>query len=244
MNKKIKEKLNKGFLWNLAVFLKYKHPSIKPKYSYSQTGEDIILDSFLEGKKNGFYIDVGAYHPISLSNTYKFYKRGWSGINIEPNHNKFNLFKKQRPRDINLNIGIGSDEKVSPFYIFDADTLSTFSKESMENYKKIGHRVSEIKEIDLIPLKNVIEKYAKNKDIDFLSVDTEGYDLEVLKTNDWNLFRPKFIILETVEYSRNVFGKKTNDVYDVFMDDIGYKKIADTYINTIYLDKKFFTLIK
>jgi FkbM family methyltransferase len=237
MKKYLKEKLKNSFLWDFAVAMKYKYPNIKPKCSYSQTGEDLIIDAFLKSKESGFYIDIGAYHPINLSNTYKFYKRGWNGINIEPNHNKFSLFKEQRTRDINLNIGIGSSETTSPFYIFDADTLSTFSKEAMENYKKIGHNVLEIKNIELVPLKKVIEKYAKNKEIDFLSVDTEGYDLKVLKTNDWNLFRPKFIILETVEYSKNVLGKKLNDTYDMFMDNIGYKKIADTYINTIYIDK-------
>jgi FkbM family methyltransferase len=233
----LKQKIKKSFLGKVAISLRYMYPNTKPKYSYSQTGEDLILDFFLKGKKTGFYLDVGAYHPVNLSNTYRFYKRGWSGINIEPNHNKFDLFRKQRTRDINLNVGIGPSETSATFFIFDADTLSTFSKEAMENYKKIGHNVTETNEIELMPLKNIIEKYAQNKKIDFLSVDTEGYDLEVLKTNDWNLYRPSFIILETVEYSKRILGKKLNATYDLFMNNIGYNKIADTYINTIYIDK-------
>lgn len=232
----LKQFLKKSFLGKPIIYLRYKYPSIKPKYSYSQTGEDILIDFFLKGKNSGFYIDIGSYHPINLSNTYKFYKRGWSGINIEPNHNKFHLFKKQRIRDINLNMGIGQSETKSPFFILDADTLSTFSEQSAESYKKMGHKVIEIKDVDLMPLKNVIAKYAKDKKIDFLSIDTEGYDLEVLKTNDWNLYRPSLIVLETVEYSKNIFGSKLNATYDQFMDGIGYSKIADTHINTIYID--------
>jgi FkbM family methyltransferase len=233
----LKKILKKSFLWSFISRLKYKYPDIKPKYSYSQLGEDLILDFFLKEKTSGFYIDVGAYHPINLSNTYKFYKRGWSGVNIEPNYTKFNLFEKQRTRDINLNIGIGSDKEKAQFFVFDADTLSTFSKESAEGYEKIGHKILEVRNIDLVPLKTVIDKYSKGREIDFLSIDTEGYELEVLNTNDWGLFRPKLIILETVEYSKNILGKKLNDIHDVFMDSIGYMKVADTYINTIYIDK-------
>ncbi len=233
----LKQKIKKSFLGKFLIYIRYKYPSIKPKYSYSQTGEDLILDFFLKEKKSGFYIDVGAYHPINLSNTYRFYKRGWNGINVEPNHTKFSFFERQRTRDINLNIGIGQSETRSKFFIFDADTLSTFSKQMAENYEKIGHKMTEIKEVDLMPLKKVIEKYAIGKKIDFLSVDTEGYDLEVLKTNDWNMYRPSFIVLETVEYSKEILGKKLNDTYDVFMEKINYKKIADTYINSIFIDK-------
>lgn len=237
MKEYLKQKIKKSFFGKHAIYLRYKYPTIKPKYSYSQVGEDIILDFFLKEKKSGFYIDIGSYHPINLSNTYKFYERGWSGINIEPNHNKFRLFEEQRAKDINLNMGIGPSETKANFFIFDADTLSTFSEQVAENYKKIGHKVTEVKEIELMPLKKVIEKYAHNKKIDFLSVDTEGYDLEVLKTNDWNVYRPSLIVLETVEYSHDVLGKKLNDSYDQFMSNIGYRKIADTYINTIYIDK-------
>src|SRR3989344_8171155 len=124
----LKKILKKSFLWRFISSVKYKYPNIKPKYSYSQLGEDLILDFFLKGKGSGFYVDVGAYHPINLSNTYKFYKRGWSGINIEPNYTKFRLFEEQRSKDINLNIGIGGASLKAQFFVFDADTLSAFSK--------------------------------------------------------------------------------------------------------------------
>lgn len=235
----IKQRIKESFIGKIAIALRYKYPDTAPKHSYSQTGEDLILDFFLKNKKDGFYIDIGAYHPIKLSNTYKFYKRGWRGVNIEPNHNKFHLFEKQRSEDRNLNIGIGPDNQQKKFYIFDADTLCTFSEKDAQNYQKMGHAVVETKEVSLMPLCEVMRQYAENKTIDFISIDVEGYDLEVLKTNDWDSYRPRFIVLETVEYSKEVFGNKLNPLYDVYMEGIHYKKVADTYVNTIYVDEYY-----
>jgi hypothetical protein len=120
------------------------------------------------------------------------------------------------------------------FYVFDESTLSTFDKNSSEEYKKIGHVVTEIIKVPVLPLKEVLEKYAGSREIDLMSVDTEGYDMQVLNSNDWKKFRPGFIILETIEYSKDGKGKKMNDIYDKYMEEIGYAKIADTNINTIY----------
>lgn len=235
----LKNKIKKSVFGPYARRLYQFFYVFRPKYSYSQNGEDIILDSFFRGKKKGFYVDVGAYHPVYISNTYKFYKRGWTGIQIEPNYRKSSLFRNYRPNSINLNIGIGSKESISNLYIFDPDTLSTFSEEAVELNKKLGYKVVEVKEVQITKLSSVFEKYAKNIEIDFMSVDTEGFDLEVLKTNDWNIYRPHFIIAETIEFGDKVFSRKLNDIYDSYMDEVDYEKIADTYINTIYVDKNF-----
>lgn len=200
----------------------------------SQTGEDLIIESLLPQKKDGFYVDIGANHPIKFNNTSLFHNKGWNGINIEPNPSKKWLFRLLRNKDTNLNIGIGQKKSDVDFYIFNENTLSTFDKNSMEEYKKIGHKVLKIIKIPILPLKEVLEKYAGNKEIDLMSVDTEGYDMEVLKSNDWKKFRPRFIILETLEYRRGNTGKKLNDTYDKYMSEIGYNEIADTHLNTIY----------
>ncbi|MEJ0001579.1 MAG: FkbM family methyltransferase [bacterium] len=218
-------------------FLKHNLAFLHSQISYSQSGEDLLLDSFLSHKRKGFYVDVGAYDPVYLSNTYKFYKRGWRGIQIEPNPKRIAWFKKRRPGTINLNVGIG-EKSTSKFFIFDADALSTFSAEEAAKAKSFGHEVLDTITVDILPLKEVFDAYAKDTVIDFMSVDTEGYDLEVLKTNDWTQYRPQFIVLETVEYDRNKYGKKENAVYDKFMSEINYEKVADTYINTIYRDTK------
>jgi FkbM family methyltransferase len=200
----------------------------------SQCGEDLIIESFLPFKKDGFYVDIGAHHPVKYSNTFLFHNKGWRGINIEPNPSKKWLFNFLRNKDTNLNIGIGPEKSEMDFYVFDESTLSTFDKNSSEEYKKIGHVVTEIIKVPVLPLKEVLEKYAGSREIDLMSVDTEGYDMQVLNSNDWKKFRPGFIILETIEYSKDGKGKKMNDIYDKYMEEIGYAKIADTNINTIY----------
>lgn len=200
----------------------------------SQCGEDLIIESILPFKRDGFYVDIGANHPIKYSNTFLFKNKGWRGINIEPNPKRMRLFKIFRRKDINLNIGIGREAGEMDFYVFDAHTLSTFDSGSAAEYQKIGHKIERVIKVPVVPLKDVLEKYSRDKEIDFFSVDTEGYDLEVLKSNDWERFRPRFIILETVEYRKDGEGKKLNDIFDPFMSEIGYKKMADTYINTIY----------
>ena len=74
--------------------------------SFAQEGEDMILKRIFEGVRSGFYIDIGAFHPSKFSNTYYFYLRGWSGINIDPQPGVKSLFDKMRPRDINLELAI------------------------------------------------------------------------------------------------------------------------------------------
>lgn len=218
----------------LLRFWKHELVDSRPKLSYSQTGEDIILDFLLGGKRSGFYVDVGAYHPRYLSNTYLFYKKGWRGINIEPNFERFRIFERERKGDINLNIGIGEKAGEREFFVFDVDTLSTFSRETAENYKKLGHKIIKVRQVGVMPLAAVLDKYAAGKRIDFMSIDTEGCEMEILRTNDWKKHRPNFIVLETMEYNGDIFAKKLNSVLDPFMKDVGYTKVADTNINTIY----------
>lgn len=235
----IREKIKKSVLGPYVRILYQSFSIFRPVYSYSQVGEDLIIDYFLRNKSKGFYVDVGAYHPIHISNTYKFYKRGWTGIQIEPNYKKSSLFKKYRPNSITLNVGIGEKDGIAKFFIFDSDAYSTFSVETVKLNEKLGLKILETKEVQMMTLSSIFKQYANNIEIDFMSVDTEGFDLEALKTNDWNLYRPHFIVVETVEASDKVFGKKLNDIYDPFMQKINYIKIANTYINTIYGDSMY-----
>jgi FkbM family methyltransferase len=200
----------------------------------SQCGEDLIIESFFPAKKDGLYVDVGAHHPIKFSNTLLFYNKGWRGINIEPDPSKKWLFKIFRFRDINLNMGVGPEKTELDFYSFKTSTLSTFDKKAAEEYQKMGHKVSKVFKIEVLPLKDVFAQHVGDGEVDILSVDVEGYDMEVLKSNDWKKYRPRFIILETLEYRALGEGKKLNGIYDEYMKEIGYRKVADTYINTIY----------
>ena len=88
------------------------------KKSYSQEGEDMILQRLFEKQKTGFYVDVGAHHPRRFSNTYFFYKKGWCGINIDAMPNSMKRFNRSRPRDINIEKAISENEKILKYYGF------------------------------------------------------------------------------------------------------------------------------
>ncbi len=205
---------------------------------YSQCGEDLILDAMMN-KPKGFYVDVGSNDPRHYNNTYGFYKKGWRGINVEPNIKKLRAFRWLRHGDLNLNFGVAQASGQADFYSFKEDTLSTFSKDVAEEYKKMGHKLKEVIKVELRPLSKILEdNLAENQEIDFLTIDTEGYDLEVLKSNDWNKYRPNYVVLESLEYKRDGSGKKLNSIYDDYMNSVGYEKVADTFMNSIYKNSR------
>lgn len=207
------------------------------KGSYSQYGEDLVLDKLLGYKKEGFYVDIGAYDPHRFCNTKKFYLRGWHGINIEPNPKLFNKFITERVRDINLNIGIGRRKGKAVFYQFFPDTLSTLSNLESNRYLKQGYILENKFKIDIDSLSNILGKYTKGINIDFFSIDTEGYDLEVLKSNNWNQFRPKFICIESISLSMENNVIKNTKLHK-FLVRTGYKKVYDNGVNSIYQNGK------
>lgn len=201
--------------------------------SYSQEGEDMILNRIFEGKKKGFYIDVGAHHPKRFSNTYFFYKQGWRGINIDAMPNSMNLFNKIRPRDINLEIAISSESKKLIYYEFNEPALNSFSEELSNNrdglrdYKIINkleittHRLDDI-------LKNLQNEIPA--EIDFLSIDVEGLDFEVLQSLNFNVYKPKVILIEVL--SSNLDGITKHKIAD-YLKKFDYELFAKT-MNTVF----------
>lgn len=192
---------------------------------FSQTGEDILINGVLGNQEKGFYVDVGAYDPIKFSNTYGFYMRGWSGINIDPNPKSIAKFNHARPDDINLNIGISDKPEELTYYNFKESAFNTFSKKLVDSYKtspisttKIKvHRLDEVLSAHIWPLQK----------IDLMTIDTEGYDLNVLKSNDWQKYRPKVI---AVEYD------KTNNDIDNYLKKLNYKLACNTILTKIFTD--------
>ncbi len=195
--------------------------------SYSQDGEDMITKSFYEGQKNykGFYVDVGAYHPIRFSNTFYFYKKGWHGMNIEPTPDMFKRFPRMRKRDINLNIAISDQPGSLDFYLFNEPGLNSFDEKLSlsrvdEKYKIIGK-----KEIKLEKLEKILDDHLpKDQHIDFISIDVEGLDLNVLKSNNWEKYRPSHILVETHMHLENATD---NEIYK-FLVSKGYKLSGQT----------------
>ena len=171
--------------------------------SYSQEGEDMILRRFFEFKKNGFYVDVGAHHPKRFSNTYFFYKKGWKGINIDAMPGSMNAFEKVRPRDINIEVPISSKKQKLKYYGFNEPALNGFSKRLSE--QRNNSRVYDIiftRDLQTQTLQNVLDIYLpKEQIIDFLSIDVEGLDFDVIKSVDLNKVRPRLILIEILSSS-------------------------------------------
>jgi FkbM family methyltransferase len=203
--------------------------------SFSQCGEDLIARFFLPKKFQGFYVDIGANDPVYFNNTYLFYRLGWSGLCVEPNRRRCGQIKKVRGRDEILNFGSGKEKGEKDFFNFDPDTLSTFSPAEAGEFQKLGHKLLTVEKVKVVPLGEILETFGKNRDIDLLSIDTEGLDLEILQSNNWQKFRPALVVAETAEYRKEEMVR-INRPFDGYMKGLDYIKLADTYINGIYME--------
>lgn len=218
-----------------TLLLKYlPHYYLQSYRSYSQDGEDMILKSFYENRKHykGFYVDVGAHHPVRYSNTYFFYRKGWRGINIEPTPTAITPFKILRSGDINLNIGVGSKKDSLTFYCFNEPALNTFSEEvALAADKKKKYKIIQEVKVEVLPLKDILEQYVPaGVKIDFLTVDVEGLDFEVLKSNNWDKFSPEYLMVEGHIDFEDLFEY---DIYQ-FLKSKGYKLVAKTFRTLIF----------
>ena len=206
-------------------------PKMKPNLCYSQNGEDLILNRLFENKEKGFFIDVGAHHPIRFSNTYLFYKKGWSGINIDAMPGSMTKFNKIRPKDINIECGVGLKNDQQTFYQFNETALNTFSKKEALSKNKDGYKIIKSNFLQVESLENLLDKYMpRNTKIDFLNIDVEGKDEEVLISNNWEKYKPNYILVEIL---REKYIANPNSSIKKFLKSIGYipiNKIFDTYI--------------
>jgi len=203
--------------------------------SYSQEGEDMILRRLFEKQKTGFYVDVGAHHPKRFSNTFFFYKKGWRGINIDAMPNSMSLFNKIRPRDINLEIPISDKKQKLKYYMFNEAALNCFSKELAEKRNgKYDYKIISEKEMETSTLEEILEKHLPyDQEIDFMSIDVEGLDLQVLKSNNWRLFRPKIVLMEVIDSSINEIADSKEYKY---LAEFGYEAFAKT-VNTVIFQR-------
>ncbi len=200
--------------------------------SYSQEGEDMILRKIFEEQRTGFYVDIGAHHPKRFSNTYYFYKQGWSGINVDATPGSMTLFKKIRHRDINIEAAVAKEIKELTFFMFNEPALNTCDKKTAlsrenEKYHIVDEIIIETKTLSEILKENLPE----GQRINFLSVDAEGTDLEVLQSNDWQIYRPEYVLVECKDLKMNEI--KDNEVYK-FLLDKKYEFMAKTFNTVIF----------
>ena len=199
-------------------------------HSYSQYGEDIIVANIIDilHIKNPTYLDIGAHHPTRLSNTYLLYRRGAHGVCIEPDPTLFPLFARKRSRDTCV--------PAADFYIMSAKTLNTFSHEEAKRCEATGTcHIKEIIKIPLISVNEIVKKYFCPFP-NFVSVDVEGLDFEVLRSFDLMAFRPEVFCVETISYGVRGIQSKDSNISD-YMANHGYFTFADTHVNTIFVDR-------
>jgi len=198
--------------------------------SYSQEGEDMILRRVLGNTSQGFYVDVGAHHPKRFSNTYYYYKCGWNGINIDAMPGNMALFDRCRQRDTNLEMGVSNKEEDVEFYMFEEPALNTFDKKTAIEYEQAGAKVIATQLVRTFPLKDILKRYMPaGRVIDFMSVDVEGLDYQVLESNDWELFRPRFVLVEALDF--DIEALQNNEMY-AYIRRQGYRLFSKT-LNTI-----------
>lgn len=230
--KKILPKKIKGFL----IDIKNNYFDGFALKSYSQEGEDMILRRLFEAKKTGFYVDVGAHHPKRFSNTYFFYKKGWSGINIDAMPNSMNAFNKIRPRDINIEKPIASERKTLTYYAFNEPALNGFSKELSDSRNGLNnYKVEFTKDIETETLEEVLDKnLPQGQIIDFLSIDVEGLDFDVVRSINLKKYRPKVILIEILGSSLSDI--QLDPIYN-FLSDENYMIYAKAVNSVIFKSK-------
>jgi len=213
-------------------------------FRYSQFGEDVIIAHLFAqlGITKPNYLDIGANEPKFISNTYYFYERGSRGVLIEPNPYLFNRLQRVRPGDIVLNMGVGLNETAeADFYVFPAycNGMSTFSKLEATHWQEVGLKgvgkikIEKVLKIKLIPVNTIFNTYFSDKQLNLLSIDVEGLDLDILKSMDFEKYRPDVICVETLKYDNQQNGYKNTPIID-FMLARRYTVYADTRVNTIF----------
>lgn len=208
--------------------------------SWSQEGEDLILSRYFENiKTKGFYVDVGAHHPLRFSNTYKFYKQGWHGINIDAMPGSMDLFNKLRPRDINLEKAVSDSRQIMTYYAFNEPAFNGFSKDNSEQQKDInGLKILFRKEMKTVTLAEILDSYMpKGVTIDFMSIDIEGLDFSALRSNDFTKYRPTVILIEILKSSLDILA--TTDI-SIFLTRLDYSTFAKTVNTVFFIDNKFY----
>lgn len=165
--------------------------------SHSLFGEDMVVRALLPGVRNGFFVDIGAHHPVYSSNTFHFYQRGWRGINIDAAPGSMDVFRLVRPRDINLEACISDQAGVAVnFFLFEDTLLNTADPQAAQEARARGLQPVKTVEMKTRTLADVLQQHAPNTFIDYLNIDVEGLDESILRSIDWNLYRPTVISFE------------------------------------------------
>jgi FkbM family methyltransferase len=206
--------------------------------SYAQQGEDLAVASVLQklGIREPTYLDIGAHHPIKGSNTYVFYEVGCRGVLVEPNPHYAELIRKTRPRDVVLEVGIGvTNQAAADYYVIRGDgQLNTFSKEQAEEHLKIAGpgAIERVIQRPLVPINDVLTQHFSARPPDFVSMDIEGLDFDILKTLDFDRWRPPVFCIETAG-----FGADVHEGILGLMEQKAYALRGGSLVNSVFVER-------
>ena len=224
----------RGYFWHrhfnflYRFYLLYiKHKTLFPKKTYSEWGEDLFILKYFKNLHKGFYIDIGAYHPFFLSNTHSLFRKNWEGINIDINPVSIEIFNDARPNDYNVNAAVSNkNKKYINYYTKNminllSTTIISSAKLAFLNNSFTTRRTKCCK------LNDIISKTKfKNRKIDFLNIDTEKSEVDVLKSLNFNKYQPKLICIEIHLKDKNhkPLSLKSNPTY-LYLKNKKYKII-------------------
>jgi FkbM family methyltransferase len=214
----------------------WKH-QLRPPFqrSYAQCAEDLLaayLVTGLLGIEKPTYLDLGAHHPWHLSNTYAFYRKGSRGVCVEPDPALFERIRRARPRDVCLNVGVGGRRESRDLYILDDAGLNTFSDQTRGAIEQGGSaKVTRSVRVEIVAVNDLLGEHFRPWP-NFVSLDTESMDLEILRAIDFGRYRPEAFCVETLAFPEL---KKIPEISQ-FMRSVGYEVYADTYINTLFVE--------
>ena len=213
--------------------------------SFSQAGEDAVIDSLLwqVGLKSPSYLELGVCHPWHGNNTFKFYLRGATGVLVEADESQLGLISQARPKDKLLNVGVTfNGDKFGNFYVFQEKSINTFDKAEAELRQEQGHDILKVIQVPLQTINEIIEQnFATYPDL--LSIDIEGMDFGVLSQLDFDRFPIPIICAETCLFSNSHIRERNSEI-NKLLESNGYFLYADTYLNGIFVNDKWFKNIK
>jgi FkbM family methyltransferase len=192
--------------------------------SYAQNFEDVILARVLADRNVGFYIDIGACFPDIASVTKHFYDRGWSGVNVEPMAEPFKQLVTKRMRDVNLNIAIAGYS--GTIMIFHGPSVG---ESSAIRTADLEHSVS----VPCLTLADLCRQYATHR-VDFLKIDAEGLERDIVLSGDWDCFRPTIVLIEVTEPWTTTRRPESAEVSE-YLGGKGYSEVYFDGINVFYL---------
>ena len=193
--------------------------------SYAQNAEDVVLRRAFEDVQRGFYVDVGASDPLEDSVTLHFYERGWKGVNIEPDPDEYARLVRARPRDVNLNAAVGLGDRPVTLYRSDTRGHGTLGVGTLPEKPCLSHVL-----VEQVSLSTIFADYVPEGEVEFLKVDVEGWEADVLASADWEKVRPRIIVVEAVD----AYGTATHDSWEHLLLDASYRFALFDGLNRMY----------